>query len=113
MKLLICGGRDFNNKLLFEKSIDGLINTGDIIISGGAKGADALAEIYAKHNNLETKIFLPKYNLWGKIAPLIRNSEMIKECDQVLAFWDGKSRGTKYTIDNANKNNKKVDIIYY
>ncbi|MGL5189759.1 MAG: DUF2493 domain-containing protein [Paraclostridium sp.] len=113
MKILICGGRDFNNKLLFEKSIDGLINANDIIISGGAKGADALAETYAKHNNLETKIFLPQYNLWGKIAPLIRNSEMIKECDQVLAFWDGKSRGTKYTIDNANKNNKKVDIIYY
>lgn len=113
MKILICGGRDFDNKLLFERSLNGLINKGDIVLHGGAVGADALAESYSKYNNFETKIFLPQYKLWGKVAPLIRNSEMIQECDEVIAFWNGKSRGTKYTIDNANKHHKKVKIIYY
>ncbi|MGL5711555.1 MAG: DUF2493 domain-containing protein [Paraclostridium sp.] len=113
MKILVSGGRDFKDKLLLEKTLSAAFNPSDILITGGATGADKLAENFANKNNIEAKIFYPQYKIWGKIAPLMRNSEMIKECDEVIAFWDRKSRGTKYTIENSIKNNKKVNIIYY
>ncbi|MGL5725686.1 DUF2493 domain-containing protein [Cetobacterium sp.] len=113
MKILVCGGRDFKDKLLLEKTLSAAFNPNDILISGGAIGADKLAENFAIKKNIEAKIFYPQYKTWGKIAPLMRNSEMIKECDEVIAFWDRKSRGTKYTIENSIKNNKKVNIIEY
>lgn len=73
------------------------------IVSGGAKGADACAKAYAIKNNIRLTEFLPDYKKFGKSAPLIRNREIIYYCDFVLAFWDCKSRGTKFTVDFAEK----------
>ncbi|MEE1197823.1 MAG: hypothetical protein U0K54_01590 [Acutalibacteraceae bacterium] len=81
------------------------------IVSGGAKGIDTCARIYAIKNNVKLTEFLPNYNEFGKRAPLIRNLEIIDYADEVIAFWDGESHGTKFVIDNCKNRNKRVKIL--
>ena len=71
------------------------------IISGGAKGVDASAREYALANGIKLTEFLPEYDKYGRGAPLRRNITIIEHADLVLAFWDGKSHGTKFVIDKC------------
>lgn len=87
-----------------------LKNTPTLIVSGGAKGVDTCAKIYAIANNIPLKEILPNYRLFGKSAPLIRNKEIVENCDILIAYWDGVSKGTKFTIDYAIKLGKKTYI---
>lgn len=66
-------------------------------------GADKLAEKYAKHYDIPTKIFLPDWNQFGKSAWYIRNKLIVENADIVIAFYDGASKGTKLTIDLVKK----------
>lgn len=100
MKLAIIGSRtcppiDIASQL---KSIP------DTIVTGGAVGADTYAMEFAKEHGLELIVFYPNYEKYGKVAPLERNKLIVEECDCVLAFWDGKSRGIRFTVDNAREN---------
>ena len=112
MKLAIIGGRDFND---YEKLVSSLadIEGVKLVISGGAKGADALAERYAKEKDIEFIKFLPDWNIHGKAAGPIRNELIIKTCDRVVAFWDGKSPGTRSSIELAKKYRKRYRIVGY
>lgn len=83
----------------------------DAIITGGAKGIDTLAEEYADKHKISKVIIRPNYSLAKKAAPILRNESMVILCSRVLAIWDGKSRGTKYTIDYAKKLDKDVTVI--
>ena len=83
----------------------------DAIVSGGAKGADTCAREFAIKKGIKMIEFLPDYKRYGRSAPLVRNRLIIDCCDEVLAFWDGKSKGTKYTIDYAKKMGKPVRIV--
>ena len=80
------------------------------IISGGAKGVDTIAKEYALENGLKLTEFFPEYERYGKGAPLKRNITIIENADIVLAFWDGKSRGTKFVIDNCHRRNIPVRV---
>ena len=83
----------------------------DTIVSGGAIGADTYAKEFAIANNLKLLEFLPEYDKYGKSAPLVRNRLIVENCDALIAFWDGKSRGTKYTLDYAKRLGKPVKIV--
>ncbi len=80
------------------------------IVSGGAKGIDSCARNYAESNNIKYTEFLPEYEKYGTDAPLKQNDLIIDYADIVIAFWDGKSKGTKYVIDTCNKKNKPIVI---
>lgn len=71
------------------------------IISGGAVGADSHAKHFAVKNNIPIVEFLPDYKQYGRKAPILRNIQIVNNCDFLLAFWDGSSRGTRFTIDYA------------
>lgn len=71
------------------------------IISGGANGVDSIAEYWAKSHKIDFVAFLPNYKIYGKRAPLVRDEEMVDAADVVIAFWDGVSTGTLYTIQYA------------
>lgn len=81
------------------------------IVSGGAKGVDSCAEEYAERHNIKLTEFLPEYNRYGKGAPLRRNMQIIAYADEVIAFWDGKSRGTEFVIDKCREEGKKITVI--
>lgn len=81
------------------------------IISGGAKGVDLLARRYAEAHGIPCTELLPDYEHYGRAAPLRRNDEIIARADLVLAVWDGKSRGTAYTISQCRKLGRPVRIL--
>ena len=80
------------------------------IVSGGARGIDTCARNYALSHGIKLTEFLPEYSKYGRGAPLKRNLQIIEYADVVIAFWDGKSRGTKYVIDNCKKQGVQVDV---
>ncbi len=81
------------------------------IVSGGAKGIDTYAKQYALAKGLKFTEFLPEYKKYGKGAPLKRNLQIINYADEVLAFWDGRSRGTKFVIEHCKAHNKPVRLF--
>ena len=81
------------------------------IVSGGAKGIDAIAKSYAEEIDCKYIEFLPDYEKYGKAAPIRRNDEIIDYADVVVAMWDGESKGTKYVIDRCKKIGKSL-IVY-
>lgn len=106
-RVIVCGGRDFNNRELCFESLDRYLKGHENIeiVSGHARGADALAEEYAKAHGLKLTIFKADWKQYGKSAGAIRNRQMLqyasKEAPLVIAFWDGKSKGTRNMIDQA------------
>ena len=80
------------------------------IVSGGAKGIDQSAKSYAETNGIPYTEFLPDYKRYGKGAPLKRNIEIINYAEYVIAFWDGKSRGTKFVIEYCEKNQHPIEV---
>jgi len=122
MKLAIVGGRDFNDEFLMAEHIamfmtaytNEELKTPEIkVISGGAKGADTLGVRFAKIYQCPVIIFKPDWDKYGKAAGFIRNQTIVDSCDMVLAFWDGKSKGTQDTINKAKKAKKPTFIVYY
>ena len=107
MKIAVIGSR---NLLPFDlgKYIPESVSE---IISGGAKGVDSMAKNYAITHNIILTEYLPEYNRYGKGAPLKRNIKIIEEANRVIAFWDGKSKGTKFVIDECRKRGKEIDIV--
>lgn len=81
------------------------------IVSGGARGVDTSAKEYALAHGLKLIEFLPEYDKFGRGAPLKRNIMIIEYADLVLAFWDGKSHGTKFVIDNCKERGVPVKVF--
>ena len=107
MKIAIIGSRNLDVKNLGEYLPDGVTE----IVSGGAKGVDTCAAEYARAKELKLTEFLPEYDKYGRAAPIVRNKTIAEYADFVLAFWDGKSKGTAFVIDNARKLGKEVRVI--
>ena len=83
----------------------------DVIISGGAIGVDTYAKEYALQNGINYEEYLPDYPKYGRSAPIVRDIDIVRNCDYLLAFWNGESKGTKFTINYAEKLGKPVKII--
>lgn len=115
MKLAIVGSRTFNNYQLLEETIlqNYDLSVIDEIISGGAIGADTLAETFAHKFNINLTIFKPQWDVYGKKAGYLRNEDIVGNADNVIAFWDGCSKGTKNSIDIARRSRKTLHIIKY
>lgn len=115
MKVIIAGSRTFNDFKLLKSTCDSLLTLIDVheIVSGCANGADKLGEQYAYENNIIIKKFPANWDVYGKSAGYIRNEEMAKYSDFLIAFWDGKSKGTMHMINLAKQYNLKVEVINY
>lgn len=106
--LLVAGSRGFNNYALLKEKLDYFLkNQTDKnihIVSGGARGADTLAERYAKERGYEMHVFPANWDRFGKSAGYRRNEQMHKFIAQFpkrgcVCFWDGKSKGTKHNFE--------------
>lgn len=127
MRVLVCGGRDYNDydrvvseldDIAMEYSIyhkpDTLENwlpTDITIIHGGATGADTLADVWATHNYCPVEVYKADWKQYGKSAGHIRNKEMLDKGkpDVVIAFPGG--RGTANMIEQATKAGVKVIVV--
>ncbi len=100
IKIGVVGSRSFNDYVRLSSVLDALdLSCADVVVSGGcSKGADALAERYAKERGLDLKLFPADWKKYGNVAGIIRNRQLVKFCDFVVLFWDGYSRGTGSTL---------------
>lgn len=113
MKVIIAGGRDLTD---YEVCLRGVENAGfDIteVVSGHARGADALGEQFAQETGLTLKVFPADWEKHGRAAGPIRNNAMASYADALIALWDGTSRGTNHMITQAQKLGLPVHIEYY
>jgi hypothetical protein len=110
MKVIIAGSRQISN---YQVVVD-VLNNADIVItqvvSGAARGVDKLGERWAIENNIPIKQFLPDWSKYGRSAGYIRNEQMAKYAEGLVAIWDGYSRGTGHMIDLARKHRLVVHI---
>lgn len=84
-----------------------------IIISGHTSGADSLGEKFATDHNLQCELYPADWKRHGKAAGPIRNAEMAKVADALIAFWDGQSHGTKSMIELAKRKGLQVAVIRF
>lgn len=113
-KVAFIGGRDFTDSKAVAEAFQSELEKGDfVLVSGGARGADSIAEGIANSLGRPTLIFPADWDKHGKAAGFIRNAEVVKASDECVAFWDGKSKGTAHAIELFHKAGKPVKICSY
>lgn len=120
MKVAVVGSRGFSDAIHLSAVMeDWFMNQEGLqakiteIISGGAKGADSLAADWARTHGIKLTEYLPDWDTYGKRAGFIRNEDIIKGADMVLAFWDGVSKGTQNSLSIAKRLKKPTLIVYF
>jgi hypothetical protein len=122
VKVIIAGGRNFTDyrTLCIAVKLSGFDNDYNIteVVSGKARGADTIGEIYATLFDIHIEPFPADWDGPNKkAAGFIRNQQMADYCepevDGLIAMWDGESRGTLDMITRAKKRKLKVFIYNY
>lgn len=113
MKLCVAGSRNWTDYEFIEDELNNWLFTHGIglIISGTASGADSWGECYAAKHNIPVKRMPADWKKYGKKAGYIRNVEMAKLADEVIVFWDGKSKGTQNMIDICKRLGKPITVL--
>lgn len=108
MRILVCGGRDFANEALVEKTLFDYAGMDTVIIQGEAKGADSIAKMWAYDHDIPVESYPANWDKYGKRAGFIRNHQMLKEGNPnlVIAFPGGK--GTQMMVMLAKAANVEV-----
>ena len=84
---------------------------GTVVVSGGARGVDSIAEVAARDRGLEVVVFQAGWDRLGRKAGPIRNAKIVANADRVVAFWDGSSRGTLNTLGQALRAGLPVEVF--
>lgn len=115
MKVIIAGSRGFCNYDLLCRKCDRFFSreTPSAILCGEAKGADSLGRRYAQERGIPVLSFPADWKKYGKRAGYIRNEEMAKSADALVAFWNGHSHGTKHMIDLARQYKLALRVVYF
>lgn len=114
MKVIVAGGRDFEDFNYLESSLLDLFPGLEFEIVGGeAKGADSLGKRFAYKHKVGYHSFPADWKNLGRKAGPLRNIQMGDFADMLVAFWDGESRGTKHMIDYATKKGLEVVVLKY
>ena len=111
MRTIVAGGREFNDYALLDLTLSRMNVTE--VVSGTARGADKCGELWAHNNNVPIHRCPARWKKYGKRAGFLRNEYMATQADVLVAFWDGKSKGTKHMIDTAGKQGLTTITVSY
>lgn len=115
-RVAIVGSRDWPHPKTVEGFVLGLVEIDGRgafeVVTGGARGVDTIAEETARGEGVSVKVLPADWDKWGKHAGYLRNREIIAYADSVVAFWDGKSKGTKHSIDLALQYGKDLQVVF-
>lgn len=103
-RLAVVGSRDFNDRGMFYREMQKLVNQfgkPQLVVSGGARGADTMGEQWAAGRSIPTLILKPDWNTHGRAGGNIRNTDIVANCDRLIAFQKNGSRGTQDSINKA------------
>ena len=109
-RVAIVGSRDYPRLTDVEDYMRAL-PTETLIVTGGARGVDLYAEHFARDRGMPLAILPAHWGVHGRSAGYRRNEWVVRLADRVVAFWDGKSKGAKHTIDIARRAGKPVEVI--
>ena len=112
-KVIVCGSRGFQNYGLLREELNKIKDTVGEVVCGEAKGADTFGRAWAEENNIKVKSFPANWQMYGSQAGFIRNRDMGDYADTAIAFWNGKSPGTKDMIKYMKNIGKEVIVIQY
>ena len=110
MRLAVIGSKEFHDYQKLKSALD-LVSGINSIVSGAASGTDKMAARYALEHNFKLIEFSPDFEKHGEDAKYARDRLIVENSDQLIAFWDGKCEGTKYTMDYAEKMKITVRIV--
>jgi hypothetical protein len=117
MKVIIAGGRDYQDYSELKRRVISIVELNKWenieVVSGGADGTDKMGERLASQAAWPVTKFPADWKTYGKSAGPMRNREMANYADALIAFWDGKSKGTKNMIEEANRRNLIVKVFDY
>lgn len=114
MRVIIAGGRA-NTK--YETVVEAVLEATKVgititeIFEGGCTGSDRLARKYAQEHSIPYRTFEANWKQYGLNAGPIRNKNMVKEGDALIALWDGQTRGTGDIIKQAKK--KGIPVVIF
>ncbi len=114
-RLAVVGSRDFPYRWMVYEYLSHQrlgYKAADRVVSGGAKGVDSWAADWALESGVETTVFLPDWEKYGKSAGYRRNVDIINEATRVVAFQYNNSKGTQHSIDLAKKHGKPCEVIH-
>ena len=117
MRLIVAGGRGFTDYFRLEKTLKHLLSKTDYetitLVCGEARGADSLGKRFAEENGIAVDSYVPDWNTHGKRSGILRNIEMAENATHLVAFFDGKSKGTGHMIGLAQKKGLLTKVYYY
>ncbi len=122
MNIGVVGSRSFHDYEQLKEVLDREIKRARLskedrkirIVSGGARGADTLARRYAySREDVEYTEYRPDWKKHGRKAGIVRNYEIVKHSAKLVAFWNGKSKGTKHTVVAARQSGKHVRVVRF
>lgn len=108
-RVAVVGSRRFHDYELLERTLKPYLPF--VLISGGAPGADELAEKFARNYDLEVIIHYPEWRKYGRKAGMLRNTFIVRDCEFLIIFWDGHSKGTEMVINLAKKKCKPFRVV--
>lgn len=115
-RVIVAGSRNFTDYRLLQTKLNHFMASFTVqpaIVSGGARGADALGEQYAQRRSLEIVRFPAEWDRYGKSAGMLRNARMAWASSHLVAFWDGESPGTRNMIEMANAEGLAVRVVTF
>lgn len=110
MRLAVVGSRTWKDWIAVRRAINEI--KPDEIVTGGAQGTDRMAMDVADRDNFFLTVFWPDWKKYGRRAGIVRNKQIVDYCDRLIAFWDGKSKGTKSSIEMAVKAGKLLKVYF-
>lgn len=116
MRTIIAGGRDFDDYDFMVEALSYVESCGwsiHEVVCGTARGADTLGEAWGRDTEKQIERFIAQWDKFGKRAGYLRNADMAEYAEALVAFWDGKSKGTKHMIDTAVKKGLYVKVFNY
>ena|SRR2546428_4423974 len=111
MKLIIAGSRTFTDYQLLSQVLSSHKHLVSEVLHGGARGADHLGFRWAVRHHVRSRCFAADWERFGKSAGVRRNAQLAQAGDMLLAFWDGRSPGTRHIIGCMQQLGKPVVVI--
>lgn len=115
-RVIIAGSRDFSDYQFLREKMDRLLSNVKepiAVVCGKARGADTLGERYALERGYEVLPFPANWERYGRSAGYRRNVQMAENADALVAFWDGKSMGTRHMISAAKSHGLRVRVVKF